>query len=104
MNILALNAGSSTIKNQLITLPTGNHLAKRNDEHSGVDGTDEAAGKLIESCNGVDAVGHRIVHGGSTFRSPVLIDAGVVDILRGLRGLAPHHNPVAIDLDESTMK
>ncbi len=38
-------------------------------------------------------IGHRVVHGGETFRDPVLIDAGVIAAIRKLVPLAPLHNP-----------
>ncbi len=38
-------------------------------------------------------IGHRVVHGGETFREPALIDAGVVAAIRKLNPLAPLHNP-----------
>lgn len=43
------------------------------------------------------AVGHRVVHGGATFTTPVLIDNDVLDKLKGLIPLAPLHNPANID-------
>ncbi len=38
-------------------------------------------------------IGHRVVHGGETFREPVLIDDEVIAAIRGLIPLAPLHNP-----------
>ncbi len=38
-------------------------------------------------------IGHRVVHGGETFREPVLIDASVIAAIRQLVPLAPLHNP-----------
>jgi len=43
--------------------------------------------------NVIGAVGHRIVHGGLRFAEPVLIDAGVLAALEGLVPLAPLHQP-----------
>ena len=40
-----------------------------------------------------DAVGHRIVHGGTMFAGPVLIDGAVREQLRALTDLAPLHQP-----------
>jgi acetate kinase len=45
---------------------------------------------------GIDAVGHRIVHGGTRFREPVLLDAGVEEAIRELSALAPLHNAPAV--------
>jgi acetate kinase len=40
----------------------------------------------------IDAVGHRVVHGGDRFSESVLIDAGVLDAIEALETLAPLHN------------
>lgn len=44
----------------------------------------------------VDAVGHRVVHGGEQFREPVVIDDGVVAAIIRLTEFAPLHNPGSI--------
>jgi acetate kinase len=38
-------------------------------------------------------IGHRVVHGGETFHEPVLVNADVIEAIRGLIPLAPLHNP-----------
>jgi acetate kinase len=45
----------------------------------------------------VQAVGHRVVHGGDRFVSPVLVDDAVLSVLEGLDELAPLHNPAAVE-------
>lgn len=45
----------------------------------------------------LDAVGHRVVHGGAEFASPVLIDDAVLDRIAALSELAPLHNPAAVN-------
>ncbi|MBJ6138043.1 acetate/propionate family kinase [Marinobacter litoralis] len=40
------------------------------------------------------AIGHRVVHGGETFREAALIDAGTISAIKKVSGLAPLHNPV----------
>ncbi len=45
----------------------------------------------------VDAVGHRVVHGGSRFVSPTLLDEPTLSALEALNELAPLHNPAAIE-------
>jgi acetate kinase len=47
------------------------------------------------------AVGHRVVHGGSRYTSPVVIDAQVIDGLREVSDLAPLHNGVALETIEA---
>jgi acetate kinase len=44
----------------------------------------------------LDAVGHRVVHGGAVFTAPVLIDDAVVRQIETLSELAPLHNPAAV--------
>lgn len=43
--------------------------------------------------DGIDGVGHRVVHGGEMFAESVLVDDNVMSILRQLVDLAPLHNP-----------
>jgi acetate kinase len=98
--ILVLNCGSSSLKYRLIgpgpdaDLPGG--LVERIGEAGG-DCEDHAAalrqviGQLDASQ--VTAVGHRVVHGGTRFREPALIDDAVIDAIRELIPLAPLHNP-----------
>jgi acetate kinase len=45
---------------------------------------------------GIDAVGHRIVHGGDRFQDPALIDAGNLAAIDELAALAPLHNPACV--------
>lgn len=53
---------------------------------------DESVG-LLRNANEIDAVGHRVVHGGSSFSETVLIDNVVKDKIKELFSLAPLHNP-----------
>lgn len=48
---------------------------------------------VIKSFSEVDAVGHRVVHGGEKFTSSVLIDDAVIDYIKECSDLAPLHNP-----------
>ena len=52
--------------------------------------------KVIESLKEIDAVGHRIVHGGELFNKSVLIDEDVIEKIDKCATLAPLHNPAAI--------
>ena len=52
--------------------------------------------KVIESLKEIDAVGHRIVHGGELFNKSVLIDEDVIAKIDQCSALAPLHNPAAI--------
>jgi acetate kinase len=101
---LTVNAGSSSIKYALFerggdrTAPV---LAGQV-EGLGVGGLDHAQGmaqvlERVASGAGpgrrVAVVGHRIVHGGTAFVQPVLIDESIVQALRALSSLAPLHQP-----------
>ena len=106
--VLVLNAGSSSLKYQLVVPETGNVLAKGLIEKIGEAGSHTAdhtqamhvvADQLAEA--GVDlatvrAVGHRVVHGGPDFSDPVIIDDTVLAEIEDLIPLAPLHNPGAV--------
>lgn len=53
----------------------------------------DSAKGVIKSLSEVDAVGHRVVHGGEKFTSSVLIDDAVIDYIKECSDLAPLHNP-----------
>ena len=130
MNILVINAGSSSLKYQLLDPDTGVLLAKGLCERIGIDGKftykPQVEGKktlsavdvampthseaiqavlnaLVDKENGVlssmseiDAVGHRVVHGGEEFASSVLITDEVMKAVERCNPLAPLHNPANI--------
>ena len=56
----------------------------------------EESSKLVGRDLSVDAVGHRVVHGGEQFREPVMIDGDVVAAIDRLVEWAPLHNPGSI--------
>ena len=107
--ILVLNAGSSSLKYQVLVPETSQVLAKglveRIGEDGGVADHGAAMGAVTDSLaqagvdlerTGLRAVGHRVVHGGPDFSDPVLVDDGVVSDIRDLIPLAPLHNPGAL--------
>ena len=128
MKVLVINAGSSSLKYQLLDTDNQQVLAKGLCERIGIDGkfTYKAPGKntidavdvampthseaiqavlnaLVDPDNGViasmkeiDAVGHRVVHGGETFACSVKIDDKVMAALEECIPLAPLHNPANI--------
>ena len=57
---------------------------------------DETVG-VIKSTTEIEAVGHRVVHGGSVFSNTVIITAAVKDKIRQLFELAPLHNPANLE-------
>ena len=58
--------------------------------------TDKAYG-CIESLKEIDAVGHRVVHGGEKFNKSVLINQEVIDNITACIDLAPLHNPANLE-------
>jgi len=53
--------------------------------------------QVLARVDELDAVGHRVVHGGEAFHCPVLIDEPVIDAIRSMIPLAPLHNPANLD-------
>ena len=128
MKILVINAGSSSLKYQLLDPEKQQVLAKGLCERIGIDGrfTYKPEGKepikdaevampthseaiqtvlnaLVDPANGVissmdeiDAVGHRVVHGGEKFAKSVLITDEVMAAIEECNPLAPLHNPANI--------
>ncbi|GAB3881189.1 acetate/propionate family kinase [Terrabacter terrigena] len=108
--VLVLNAGSSSLKYQVVVPETGERQAGGTIERIGEQGSDVADhSAALEQMtddlrsDGVDlhsaslrAVGHRVVHGGPDFSEPVVIDDAVLDRVRELSALAPLHNPAAV--------
>ena len=137
MKILVINAGSSSLKYQLLDPDTQEVLAKGLCERIGIDGhlkhtptgkdvfdadvdmpDHEVAIKevinilmhnhygVIKSMDEIDAVGHRVVHGGEEFTKSVLIDRKVMKGIRDCVPLAPLHNPanlIGIEACEDVM-
>jgi acetate kinase len=95
LRILVVNAGSSSLK--LRVLGDGDVIVGRADlpaPRGAADQTDiETA---LASFGKIDAAGHRIVHGGTVYRAPVLIDALVRQRLEALTDLAPLHQPKSL--------
>lgn len=52
--------------------------------------------KVIDSLDEINAIGHRLVHGGEKISESVIIDDNVVDVLKEYTDLAPLHNPACI--------
>ena len=94
MRLLVVNAGSSSLKLRVLdsddqALLTCDLPAPDGDAGAGLAEFVSEAGRL-------DAVGHRIVHGGAQFQTAVVIDDAVDMTLRGLVDLAPLHQPKAL--------
>ncbi len=124
MKILTVNAGSSSLKFNLISLPEERELISGNFEKIGLNGgiytikingskigkeaemkdhkvaielliKELLENKIIKSLDEIDGVGHRIVHGGRYTKS-VIVDDEVIDYLDENSSLAPLHNPAHV--------
>jgi acetate kinase len=97
MRILVVNAGSSSLKLSLLDDDDQLAGAKELTAHGGQFDADEVARELDQLDAGTaDAVGHRVVHGGSEFTGPVRLDAAVRGKLDQLTDLAPLHQPKSL--------
>ncbi|MDP9225263.1 MAG: acetate/propionate family kinase [Actinomycetota bacterium] len=90
MQILVVNAGSSGLKLRLLDHNDG--LVASEDV-----GATRDLGPVLSRWEPPDAVGHRIVHGGTRFTSSVRVTQGVVEELKELIDLAPLHLPRALE-------
>ena len=124
MKILVINSGSSSIKFQLIQMPSKEVICSGMIERIGLNnakvhyksnqysvdeiqdilnhqvGLEKISSLLLNKENGVlknandiDAIGHRVVHGGSSFSKTALINQEVKNTIKQLFELAPLHNP-----------
>jgi acetate kinase len=94
--VLTVNVGSSSLKLSVLDGADSVVVADERD-FDGTDGElEEAFTKILSEVESVDAVGHRVVHGGDAFTAPVVIDAGTEAGLADLADLAPLHNPPAL--------
>lgn len=127
MLVFILNAGSSSLKYQLMNPVIKKVFAQGICERIGIDGvlkhefgegkefkkeismpTHKEAieavlstltvgeGKVIDSVNDIEAIGHRAVHGGEEFSGSVLVTEKVIETMKKLIPLAPLHNPANI--------
>jgi acetate kinase len=94
--ILAVNAGSSSLKLSLIA-DDDRILAERELEAPGAQvDPEQLEAALSDGLDHADAIVHRIVHGGERFTGPVLIDESVTRALEQLTDLAPLHQPKSL--------
>jgi acetate kinase len=95
MRILVVNVGSTGLK--LRVIGEDDRLEGSADLSGPSALVREALDNALAELGPVDAVGHRIVHGGPDFTSPVRLNDQVTRQLRGLTDLAPLHQPPALD-------
>jgi acetate kinase len=126
MRIIVFNCGSSSLKYRLIDMPSETELAAGEAERVGpktalpgcihhhawgqkedhaLDMPDHGAAfsavmKLLERDSRLvpEAIGHRMVHGGSIFKNHVIVDETAFHHLEEVQDLAPIHNPPALRL------
>ena len=98
MNILVMNCGSSSVKYQLINSLQDVAVTEGVIELNATFDSALAIKQLLEATQDetIDVVGHRVVHGGDSFRDAVLIDAEVLAKIQEWVPLAPMHNPAAL--------
>ncbi len=125
MKILAVNAGSSSLKFQMYEMPEEKVLISGVFERIGIDNSfytikingekikketiltdhkqavkilvDELfENKIISSLDEIKGIGHRIVQGADQFDKSVIIDDKIIEIIQDLSALAPLHNPAAV--------
>jgi len=127
MLVFILNAGSSSLKYQLMNPVTKETLAVGLCERIGIDGVlkhefgndqklklevsmpthkeaielvlktlTDGEGKVIDSIEDIEAIGHRAVHGGEDFSGSVMVTDKVINTMKELIPLAPLHNPANI--------
>jgi len=127
MRILVLNSGSSSIKCQYFIdqKSIASVLVERIGEaesHSQINYADKKESdnayiadhhqalttilsllkksNVLTSIEALDAVGHRVVHGGEAFKEPTLVTEEVIETIRSLIPLAPLHNPANLEAIE----
>jgi acetate kinase len=94
MRVLVVNVGSSSVK---LSLVEGQDSRGSESLLAEAGQFDEAAvGQALANFGGIDAVGHRIVHGGVEFTAPTVVDEGVRRRLEMLVDLAPLHLPKSL--------
>ena len=125
MLLLAVNSGSSTLKFRLYEMPSEKVITKGSFERIGGEDSDytirvngekvyqkaniknhqEAVNtllnlliekKIVKTLDDIEAVGHRVVHGGVLYSHSVVITPRVIEEIDKIKDLAPLHNPAAL--------
>jgi acetate kinase len=95
VNVLVVNAGSSSLKLRLLD-GTDTLMATRDLPRPASGELGDVLESFCQENPDIDAAGHRVVHGGSAFRQPILLDDGTEAALEALEDLAPLHNPPSL--------
>ncbi|NPV01718.1 MAG: acetate/propionate family kinase [Brevinematales bacterium] len=132
VNILVFNCGSSSLKYRLIEMPSEREILSGEAQRIG--SKSAQASRVIHRENGredtiftdmgdhqsafeeilriinrdagntIQAIGHRVVHGGDLFTENCIVDANAVEKLKATGEFAPLHNPPAVNLIEACYK
>ncbi len=94
MRVLVVNAGSSSLK--LAVIDGDQQVAATTVERWAGEDHLEPISSFIEEADNLEAIGHRVVHGGPRLTESVRISDDVLDYLESIEDLAPLHNPRAI--------
>jgi acetate kinase len=108
VRVLVLNPGSSSLKVSVLEPPARQPLAtteldwgadatRASGRASAVAAVLDSLGPAGVPVSSIDAVGYRVVHGGTRFTGPTLIDDAVVGAIDELASLAPLHNRIAAE-------
>jgi acetate kinase len=92
--ILTANAGSTSVKLRIVG--AGDRLEAERELPISADSTLREVDTFLDEAGPVDAVAHRVVHGGDLFEGATLVDPSVRRRLDDLADLAPLHNPPAL--------
>jgi acetate kinase len=95
LRVLVVNAGSSSLKVSLLG-EDDRLLAERDFEVSEGRLHDSELAVVVRSMEGVEAVGHRVVHGGPRYPASIRIDHEVIAYLASISDMAPLHLPSAV--------
>ena len=94
MRVLVVNAGSSSLK--LTVVEDGRRGPAHTVERWDTEGDLAPLHDFLGEVGAVDAVGHRVVHGGPAHTGPAVVDDALLDYLGSITDLAPLHNPRAV--------
>ena len=131
MKILTINAGSSSMKFSVMEIPEEKELINGYFQRIGMDGSfydvklngeklhrdvvltnhlealecikkELVELNIVSSLDEIDALGHRLVHGGEEFKDSVLITDAVIEACKKFTKLAPLHNPAMLTCIEAS--
>lgn len=95
MSVLVVNAGFSSLQLSRLTADGEVTAATTVERRQGA-GHLEPLTEVLRTCGPVDAVGHRVVHGGPRYTRATRVDGELLAYLESIADLAPPHNPRAL--------